>query len=130
DTGTKLVAAGPCNGRVLTLLYYLGRVVAVGGDPNSKQLLEGGRKYGEQGLQRLPKASDPDILKMKDQMTGIFNAAIEISCLQDKDNACAVAHLKPAVDLSPDSQKDFSLVYPLALAYLGQNPPDYQNGIW
>ncbi len=67
---------------------------------------------------------------MKDQMTGIFNAAIGISCLQDKDYACAVAHLKPAVDSSPDSQKDFSLVYPLALAYLGQNPPDYQNGIW
>ena len=25
---------------------------------------------------------------------------------------------------------DFSVVYPLALAYLGQTPPDYQNGIW
>ena len=51
-------------------------------------------------------------------------------CLQDKDYPCAVAHLKPAVDSSPDTQKDFSLVYPLALAYLGQNPADYQNGIW
>ena len=130
ETGTKLVAADPCNVRALTLLAYLDRVAAQGGDPNSKQLLADGRKYGEQGLQCLPKASDPDILKMKDQMTGIFNAAIGISCLQDKDYACAVAHLKPAVDSSPDSQKDFSLVYPLALAYLGQNPPDYQNGIW
>ena len=130
ETGTKLVTADPCNVRALTLLAYLDRVAAQGGDPNSKQMLADGRKYGEQGLQCLPKASDPDILKMKDQMTGIFNAAIGISCLQDKDNACAVAHLKPAVDSSPDSQKDFSLVYPLALAYLGQNPPDYQNGIW
>jgi len=130
ETGTKLVTADPCNVRALTLLAYLDRVAAQGGDPNSKQLLADGRKYGEQGLQCLPKASDPEILKMKDQMTGIFNAAIGISCLQDKDNACAVAHLKPAVDSSPDTQKDFSLVYPMALAYLGQNPPDYQNGIW
>ena len=130
ETGTKLVAADPCNVRALTLLAYLDRVAAQGGDPNAKQLLADGKKYGQQGLDCLPKASDPDILKMKDQMTGIFNAAIGISCLQDKDNACAVTHLKPAVDSSPDSQKDFSLVYPLALAYLGQNPPDYQNGIW
>jgi hypothetical protein len=130
DTGTKLVAADPCNVRALTLLAYFDRMAAQGGDPNAKQLLADGRKYGEQGLSCLPKASDPDILKMKDQMTGIFNAAIGISCLQDKDNACAVTHLKPAVDASPDTQKDFSLVYPLALAYLGQTPPDSQNGIW
>jgi len=31
------------------------------------------------------------------------------------------------VDANPT---DFSVVYPLALAYLGQTPPDYQNGIW
>jgi hypothetical protein len=130
ETGTKLVAADPCNVRALTLLAYLDRVAAQGGDPNSKQLLADGKKYGDQGLACLAKASDPEILKMKDQMTGIFNAAIGISCLQDKDYPCAVAHLKPAVDSSPETQKDFSLVYPLALAYLGQNPPDYQNGIW
>src|SRR5262249_3083708 len=47
--------------------------------------------------------------------------------LQDKDQAGAVQHLRPAVDANP---ADFSVVYPLALAYLGQTPPDYQNGIW
>jgi hypothetical protein len=31
------------------------------------------------------------------------------------------------VDANP---ADFSVVYPMALAYLGQTPPDYQNGIW
>ncbi len=59
ETGTKLVAADPCNVRALTLLAYLDRVAAQGGDPNSKQLLADGRKYGEQGLQCLPKASGP-----------------------------------------------------------------------
>jgi hypothetical protein len=130
DTGAKLVAADPCNVRALTLLAYFDRVAAQGGDPNAKQMLVDGKKYGLQGLDCLPKATDPDIVKMKGQMEGIFHAVIGISCLQDKDNACAVQHLKPAVDSSPDTAKDFSLVYPLALAYLGQAPPDYQNGIW
>ena len=130
DTGTKLVTADPCNVRALTLLAYFDRVAAQGGDPNTAQLLTDGKKYGQQGLDCLPKQTDPDIVKMKDQMTAIFHAAIGISCLQNKDNACAVEHLKPAVDASPDTQKDFSLVYPLALAYLGQTPPDSQNGIW
>ncbi len=135
ETGTKLVTADPCHVRALTLLSYFDRVLAQGGDANAKQLLADGKKYGQQGLDCLSKASDPDVLKMKDQMTGIFNAAIGISCLQDKDYACAVKSLRVAVDANPDSQKDFSLVYPLALAYLGPTPPgsvppDYQNGIW
>jgi hypothetical protein len=136
DTATKLVTADTCNVRALALLAYFDRVMAQGGDPNAKQLLADGKKYGQQGLDCLPKfakpegTSDADFQKTKDQMTGIFNAAIGIACLQDKDNACAVTHLKPAVEASPDTQKDFSLVYPLALAYLGQTPPDSQNGIW
>ena len=60
-------------------------------------------------------------------MEGIFSAAIGIKCLQDKDYACAVPALRKTVDANPN---DFSVVYPMALAYLGQTPPDYQNGIW
>lgn len=127
ETATKIVTADSCNVRALALLAYFDRVNAQGGDPNAKQLLVDGKKYGQQGLDCLAKASDPEILKMKDQMTGIFNAAIGIACLQDKDNACAAKSLRATVDLNPG---DFSVVYPLALAYLGQTPPDYQNGIW
>lgn len=130
ETATKVVTADPCQVRALTLLAYLDRVLAQGGDPNGQTLLGDGKKYGEQGLGCLDKATDPEIIKMKPTMTGVFHASIGISCLQNKDNACAVQHLKPAVDASADTQKDFSLVYPLALAYLGQTPPDYQNGIW
>jgi len=130
ETGAKLVASDPCNVRALTLLSYFDRILAQGGDPNAKQLLADGKKYGEQGLGCLDKASDPEIMKMKGQMTGIFNAGIGIAALQDKDYATAIKSLRIAVDTSPDTQKDFSLVYPLALAYLGQTPPDYQNGIW
>jgi len=133
ETATKLVTADACHVRALTLLAYFDRVLAQGGDPNAKQLLADAKKYGQQGLDCLPKwtkpegTSDADFQKTKDQMTGIFNAAIGIACLQDKDYACAVKSLRIAVDGNP---ADFSVVYPLALAYLGQTPPDYQNGIW
>lgn len=133
DTATKLVAVDTCNVRALALLAYFDRVIAQGGDPNAKQLLADGKKYGQQGLECMSKfnkpegTSDADFQKTKDQMTGIFNAAIGISALQDKDYPTAVPALRKTVDANP---ADFSVVYPLALAYLGQTPPDYQNGIW
>jgi hypothetical protein len=133
ETATKLVTADTCNVRALALLSYFDRVMAQGGDPNAKQLLVDGKKYGQQGLDCMPKfnkpdgTSDADFQKTKDQMTAIFNAAIGMACLQDKDNACASQHLRVTVDANPT---DFSVVYPLALSYLGTTPPDYQNGIW
>ena len=133
DTAVKLVTADSCNVRALALLAYFDRVRAQGGDPNAKQLLADAKKYAQQGLECLPKfnkpegTSDADFQKMKDQMAGIFNAAIGIAALQDKDFPAAVKPLRVAADGNP---QDFSVVYPLALAYLGQTPPDYINGIW
>jgi hypothetical protein len=69
-------------------------------------------------------------------MTGIFNAAIGIAALTNKDYDTARKALRAAVDSTPDSQKDFSVVYPLALAYAGPTPadpkltPDPINAIW
>jgi tetratricopeptide (TPR) repeat protein len=133
DTATKLVAVDSCNVRALALLAYFDRIRAQGGDPNATQLLADGAKYGKQGTDCLPKfakpegTSDADFQKMKDQMTGIFNSAMGIPALQAKNYPDAIKYLKPAVDANPT---DFSVVYPLALAYLGSTPPDYQNGIW
>ena len=133
DTAVKLVTADSCNVRALALLAYFDRVRAQGGDPNARQLLADAKKYAQQGLECLPKfnkpegTSDADFQKMKDQMAGIFNAAIGIAALQDKDFPAAVKPLRVAADGNP---QDFSVVYPLALAYLGQTPPDYINGIW
>jgi len=130
ETATKLVTADACNVRGLALLAYFDRVLAqsaAANDPNAKQEVADGKKYGQQGLDCLDKATDPEIIKMKGQMTGIFDSAIGIACLQDKDDACAAKALRTTVDGNPG---DFSVVYPLALAYLGETPPDYQNGIW
>jgi tetratricopeptide (TPR) repeat protein len=142
DTATKLVAADPTNERAIFLLAYIDRIKAQGGDPNFKQDLEDAKKYGQMGLDGLPKFSKPDgtsdgdFQKMKDQMSGVFNAAIGIAALTDKNYPDARKALRAAVDSSPDSQKDFSVVYPLALAYAGPTPadpnlaPEPLNAIW
>ncbi len=84
-------------------------MMAQGGDPNAKQLLVDGKKYGQQGLDCLPKftkpegTSDADFQKMKDQMNAIFHAAIGMAALQDKDNANARRRTcRAAVDANPD----------------------------
>ncbi|HXM67253.1 MAG TPA: hypothetical protein VN911_11015 [Candidatus Acidoferrum sp.] len=136
DTAKKLVAADPNNVRAMALLSYFDRLQAQGGSPTAKQDLADAKKYGQMGLEALPKftkpegTSDADFQKMKDQMTGIFNAAVGIAALTDKDYDTARKALRAAVDSSPDSQKDFSVVYPLALAYLQGTPQDSINGIW
>ena len=142
EAATKLLAADPNSERALFLLAYFDRMKAQGGDANAKQDLVDAKKYGEMGLQDLPKftkpegTSDADFQKMKDQMTGVFNAAIGIADITDKDYDDARKSLRAAVDSSPDFQKDFSVVYPLALAYAGPNPPDPKitpdplNAIW
>jgi hypothetical protein len=126
----------------MALLAFFDRLKAQGGDPAAKQDLADARKYAQMGLDCLPKfakpegTSDADFQKMKDQMTGIFNAATGIAALTDKDYDTARKALRVAVDSSPDSQKDFSVVYPLALAYAGPTPPDPKvtpdpiNAIW
>lgn len=131
ETGAKLVAADPCNMRGLALLAYFDRVLAQNGDPNGN--LADAKKYAQQGLECLPKATDPDIVKNKDQMTAIFKAAIGIACFQDKDYKCATDNLKAAADANPT---DFSVVYPLALAYWPDpktptaTPDGSLNAIW
>jgi hypothetical protein len=133
DAATRLVAADAANVRALFVLAYFDRLMAQNGDPNAKQLLADGLKYGQQGLDNLPKfakpdgTSDADFQKMKDQMSGTFNAAMGMASLQNKDYPNAIKGLRAAADGSPT---DFSVVYPLALAYLQSTPPDYQNGIW
>jgi tetratricopeptide (TPR) repeat protein len=132
ETATKLVTADPCNMRGLALLAYFDRVLAQGGDPNAAQLLTDGKKYGEQGMDCWPKVTDPEITKMKDQMTNIFKAAIGMADLQAKDYSGAIENLKAAADGNPT---DFSVVYPLALAYWPDpktptTPANTRNAIW
>lgn len=137
ETATKLVAVQPCSVPALFLLTYVNRVTAQSGDANGKQESADAAKYGQQGLDCLPKyqkpegTSDADFQKQTATMKENFNAGIGWGALQEKDNAKAAQFLKAATEANPpDSQKDLALLYPLALSYLQQTPPDYQNGVW
>jgi hypothetical protein len=125
ETAAKVVAADACNMRALALLAFYNRIGAQNGDPSAN--LADGKKYAEQGQACWPKITDPEVTKMKPQMDQIFGSAIGIADYQTKDYAGAATALKAVVAANPT---DFSVVYPLALAYLNQAPPDYQNGIW
>jgi tetratricopeptide (TPR) repeat protein len=131
-TANKVIEADPCNERALALLAYFDRMMAQGGQGNAAQELAEGKKDGEQGLSCFDKVTDPEIKKMQPQMTNIFDSAVGIADLQDKDYADAIKYLKPAVDANPT---DFSVVYPLALAYWPDpktptTPENSMNAIW
>jgi len=132
DAAKRLLQSNPNNVRALALLAYTAKTAAQAGQ-NAQQNLADAKQYGQKGIQALPTFTKPegmseaDFQKLKDQMAVIFNGAVGIAALQDKDYATATKDLKVAADLTPT---DFSLVYPLALAYLQSTPPDYINGIW
>jgi tetratricopeptide (TPR) repeat protein len=132
ETANKLIAVDPCNERALALLAYLDRMLAQGGDKNAAQELADGKKDGQQGLSCFDKVTDPEIKKNQPQMEQIFNSVVGVADLQDKDYAGAIKSLKPAADASPN---DFSVVYPLALAYWPDpktptTPDNATNAIW
>jgi len=132
ETAERLLQVDPNNMRALALLAYTARTnVQANVDPAKNLPLM--KQYGEKGLAALPNytkpegVSDADFQKLKDQMSAIFNAAVGLAAYQDKDYPNAAKSLRVAADASPT---DFSLVYPLALAYIQSNPPDFLNGIW
>jgi hypothetical protein len=132
DAAQRLLAVNPNNVRALALLAYSKRIQAQAGQ-NPQQNLADAKQYGEKGLAALQNfnkpdgMSDADYQNLKKQMSGIFNAAIGVAALQAKDYPTATKALRAAVEVSPT---DFSIVYPLALAYLQSTPPDIVNGSW
>jgi hypothetical protein len=133
ETAERLLQVDPNNMRALALLAYTARVKLQGPGADVPTQVAACKKYGEQGLAALPNytkpegTSDADFVKLKDQMMAIFSAAAGLAAYQEKDYVTAAKNLRVAVDASPT---DFSLVYPLALAYIQATPPDPINGIW
>ena len=132
DTAQRLLQLNPNNVRALALLAYSKRVAAQAGQ-NPQQNLADAEQYGQKGqaaLQNFAKPegmSDADYANLKKQMDGIFNAAVGVAALQKKDFPTATKSLRVAAEATPT---DFSIVYPLALAYLQSTPPDVVNGSW
>ncbi len=126
ETADRLLQADPNNLRALALQAYSHRQQAERND-QPQQNLTAAAQYGEKGLQALTAATKPDGMadadwtKLKDQVSGIFNGAVGLSALQNKDYKNAAEHLRAAVNQNPNNLTD---VYPLALAYYSAgNPP-------
>jgi tetratricopeptide (TPR) repeat protein len=137
EAANRVLQANPNNETALALLSYLHRVRAQSlQGAAATQELQQARQFGEKGLQALPNyqkpegMSDVDFAKLKDSLAGIFNGSVGIAALQSNDYPTAQKSLQDAVNTTP---QDFSLVYPLALAYLNQPnvaPEQQLEGIW
>jgi hypothetical protein len=132
EAAQRLLQVNPNNVRALALLAYTKRTLAQAGQ-NPQQNLSEAKQYGQKGLEALKTFNKPESMseadyeKLKREMGGIFNGAVGIAALQDKDYKTAATDLRAAAEVSPN---DFSIVYPLALAYLSQQPQDGVNGSW
>lgn len=132
EAAQRLLQVNPNSVRALALLAFYHRSLAQAGQDPQKNL-DLAKQYGEKGLRALETyqkpegVSDADYEKNKQQMGYIFNAAVGVAALQAKDYATATKDLKAAADVIPT---DFSVIYPLALAYLSMNPADVINGAW
>jgi len=132
DAEQRLLQANPNNLRALALMTYDKRAAASAGQ-NPQQNLADAAQYGAKGLEALKTApkpegmSDVDFDKQKKQMSVIFNGAVGMAALQNKDYAAAQQALRAAVEGDPT---DIQNVYPLGLAYLTATPPDSVNGLF
>lgn len=141
ETANRVLQADPKNVTALALLSYLNRMKAQSEQaPQSTQDLDQAAQFGERGLQALQtyqkpeNMSDLDFQKLKDQLAGIFNASVGLNALQKSDYAKAQQALGSAVAALPANDPTaFSLVYPLALAYLNDpkvTPEGNLEGLW
>jgi tetratricopeptide (TPR) repeat protein len=132
DAEQRLLQVNPNNLRALALMTYDKRAAASAGQNPQENLAEAAQ-YGARGLEALKTApkpegmSDADFDKQKKQMSVIFNGAVGIAALQNKDYAKAQEALRAAVEGDPN---DIQNVYPLGLACLTANPPDSVNGLF
>ena len=124
DTANRLLQANPHNVRALTLLAFTER---------AQQKWQDAEKNAVQGVDSLPQmqkaegTSDADFQKQKTQIATVLNGIAGFSALQLKDYPTAQKYLRAAVEVDPNNLEN---VYPLALAYLSNTPPDNLNGLF
>ena len=124
DAAQRLLQANPNNVRALALLTY---------SKQAENKLPEAKQYGQRGIDALKTFNKPDGMsddeygKLKSQLSSIFERAVGLEDLGEKDYPGAEQHLRAAVEASPN---DINVIYPLARAYLDANPPDWLNGLW
>jgi Tfp pilus assembly protein PilF len=132
STALRLLQANGNNVRALAVLVFMDRSAAEQ-NQNPQQNLADAAEYANRGLDRVKQASKPsgmsdgDYKKLTDQVSVIFNGALGLAALRNKDYTAAQQHLLAAVEIDPN---DIRNVYPLGLAYLTANSPDPTNGLF
>jgi tetratricopeptide (TPR) repeat protein len=135
ETAQRLLQVDPNHVPALALLALSNRTTceqamaqnANGPVPPSCQAT---KQFAERGLQAMPNwnpaGAQPDaVQKQKEQLTPLLNSAAGFASLQMKDYPTAVKYLRAAVENNPKAT--YADVYPLAVAYLEQKPPDPQG---
>jgi hypothetical protein len=123
DAANRLVQVDPNNVRALAVLTFNARA--------ANQFSQAA-SFAQRGLQvtQCPVGTAPaDCDKLLSSLKVIFNGAIGMNALQQKDYATAQKAFSAAVAV-PEDANNLQDVYPLATAYLQSNPPDYQNGLF
>ncbi|HZQ92768.1 MAG TPA: hypothetical protein VFA60_13315 [Terriglobales bacterium] len=126
EAAQRVLAANPNNVRALALQCYLSRANAEQGQ-NQQQNVANAQQTCSRGLQALQSMPNPegmqpaDVDKLKSQLRTIFEGGAGFAALQSKDYASAAQHLQAAVQGAPP---DLRNIYPLAVAYLEQKPPN------
>ena len=126
DAANRLLQVDPNNIRALALLTYTGR--AQNNFAQAAQFAQRGLPAAE-SMPRPAGMSDADYEKLKNGTKVIFNGALGMAALQNKDYANAQKYFQAAVSV-PEDANNLQDVYPLATAYLQANPPDYQKGLF
>jgi hypothetical protein len=125
DAANRLLQVNPNNVRALALLTYAAR--AQGNFPQAASFAQRGLPAAE-SMPRPQGMSDADYTKLQNGLKVIFNGAIGMAALQNKDYPAAQKALTAAISV-PEDAANLQDVYPLATAYLQATPPDYQNGL-
>jgi len=133
DTANRLLAVDPANLRALVFMTYLKRNQFEQGGTPASQAMADMQQFAQRGVQAMQTAPKPDGMsqadfdKLKTASGAIFNGALGLAALQNKDYATAQQRLQDAVNANPANLRD---VYPLALAYLQAPQPIFLQGLW
>lgn len=125
DAANRLLQVNPNSVRALALLTYSAR--AQNNFAQAAQFAQRGLPAAE-SMPHPQGMSDADFTKLQNGLKVIFNGAIGMNALQNKDYPTAQKALTAATSV-PEDAGNLQDVYPLATAYLQANPPDYINGL-
>lgn len=128
-TAKRILEIDPNNIRALAIVSFIDRAKATQGD---KAALQAACTESQAGIEHLPTwekpegTSDADFVKLKNQMSNIFEGAAGFCALQAKNYAVAEQHYSKALQIQPN---DYGDVYQLAIAELSSTPINL-NGFW